>query len=61
MVQSDVTILFSFLSDIDEISVVFEIIMESCAYGEKSCEFEHEKSMLSGLTISSRIFVKLVS
>jgi hypothetical protein len=36
-------ILFSLSSDMDEISMVFEIIMESCAFGEKSYEFKDEK------------------
>ncbi len=57
----------SLSSDMDEISVVFESIMESCAFGENSCEFEDEKKVwrwketLSGSTISSSIFDKLVT
>jgi hypothetical protein len=48
MVQSGIMILFSLSSDMDEISVVFESIMESCAFGENSCEFEDEKKRLVG-------------
>jgi hypothetical protein len=44
MVQSGIMIL-SLSSDMDEISVVFESIMESCAFGENICEFEDEKKV----------------
>ena len=43
MVRIGMMILFSLSSDMDEISVVFEIIIVSAADGEKSGEFKEEK------------------
>jgi hypothetical protein len=43
MVQIGIMTLFSLSSDMDDISVVFEIIMESAADGEKSGEFKEER------------------
>jgi hypothetical protein len=43
MLQSGIMIVFCSSSGMDEISVVFGSIMESCAFGEKSCEFKMKK------------------
>ncbi len=43
MVQIGIMILFSLSSDMDDISMVFEIIMESAADGEKRGEFKEER------------------
>ncbi len=45
MVRIGITILFSLSSDMDDISVVFEIIMESAADGEKRGEFKEEENI----------------